>query len=436
MRYLLPAISFLCLLTVAEPVSADLIVHPVNPHYFQDTATGKPVIITAYGTVAPSSNTSDYRKETAALAREGMTYARVWHHLPWEDGSIWPWARDASSGKYDLDTWNPEYWSRLRGCLAAMEKAHVVAELIVFDRCGMSSGGDRWQRNPWASDNNVNGIELPPSTGSGVPGFYDYASKPNLRARQERYVKKLIDETIAYKNVIYEIENEHQSSRNPSWARHYRGFVRDYIAKQYPGRRRLIAYSSLMPDLEACYADPNIDIINKHYGGELDLMPSSANSYIESRWRLNKPINIDEFANGVKGHDLLREQCWTILASGGHFHIEDAAPSSKPYEVVRNIRSFISESKWDFIRSAPSKASVARGGGCCMSQPGVEYVCYFPKGGRKEISLAPGSYSARWWDPRAGGFTPADRFAHTEGAHRFDTPDRGDWVLQIRRLSS
>ena len=89
---------------------------------------------------------------------------------------------------------------------------------MLFDRCGMSPGTDsRWGSNPWAHNNNVNNLELPDAQppNDGTPDFYDYSGKPNLSNQQERYVRKMIDETIVYSKVIYEIENEHWQHSNP-----------------------------------------------------------------------------------------------------------------------------------------------------------------------------------------------------------------------------
>ena len=39
---------------------------------------------------------------------------------------------------------------------------------------------------------------------------------------------------------------------------------------------------------------------------------------------------VDELANGQASCDTLRRVCWTIVASGGHLHIEDTRPSARP----------------------------------------------------------------------------------------------------------
>jgi hypothetical protein len=432
-------ISIIC----AGPASAYLKVHPQNHHYFIETTTGKPVMIASCAGVVPTSHTIDNDKLIKEMIDNHITYGRVWHFLPWEGDKVdWPWARSSTPGavmggyggnKFDMNVWNPVYWNKMRDVMAKCAKAGIYSEIHLFDRCGMSPAmKTRWQNNPWASDNNINDLETPPASGDGTPEFYMYATKPNLRNQQERYVRKMIDETIAASTVIYEIENEHWSYDNPDFGSHYAKFVKDYIAEKYPKSPRLVSYSSLQDDLEAFYTIAYVDIVNRHYGNEAERNPDVLNQYIESRWSKNKAINIDEFANGVTDASLLRRMCWTIVASGGNFHIEDAQPSSKPMAACENIRLFRIKSGWDFIHSAPNKKMITSGGGYCMARPGKEYVLYFPKGGTKTFSLPPGkNYRAAWWNTTRGRFGKSVSFSHAGGRKTFTTPTSSDWLLYV-----
>ncbi|MBI4580128.1 MAG: hypothetical protein HY718_10530, partial [Planctomycetes bacterium] len=423
---------------------AYLRLHPGNPHYLQETATGEAVMITGYGSVVPTAASYDYitgfRVEQQAYR---VMYHRCWHILPWagQDG-IWPWAYSATGGGYwggaggnkvDFNVWNTTYWNRMKDALGQAQGAGHYVEIWLFDRVGMSPGtNERWGNNPWAANNNINNLEVPNAQppNDGTPDFYLYATKPNLRNQQERYVRKMIDETIAYTNVLYEIENEHWDYNDPVWGDHYAQFVKSYIAANYPNSPRLVTYNSLQGDLESFYTLPSVDIVNKHYGGEPET-PGIINTYIESRWHHNKAINIDEFANGVTDTNLLRRMCWETITSGGHFHIEDADLASNPYAVVENIRSFKTLANWDFISAAPNRGLIVSGGGYCLASPGQEYVCYFPSGGTKVVSLQAGTYRSEWWNPRTGGFSGVTGFTHGGGSRSFSTPDANDWVLHV-----
>lgn len=433
-------------LCMATPAGAYLRLHPDNPRYFLETRTGEAVVIASYGNLVPTRKGFDNEAELRAMRAHGARYARVWHFLPWEgDLAVWPWRRGDVPGAYmgghggnrfDMERWNPDYWARMRRTLAAADAAGIYAEILLFDRCGMSPGGDRrWAANPWASDNNANGLETPPSSADGVPEFYQFASRPRLRRQQERYVRKMIAETASLPNVIYEVENEHTGDASPEFGRHYARFVKAVLAERDPREPRLVSYSSIGPDLEAFYAVRAVDVVNRHFGGEAERDPDALNAYLEPRWRLGKAINVDEFANGVRSNDLLRAMCWTILTSGGNFHVEDAAPSARPLDVVRGIARFLRESRWRFVRSAPDRSLVASGGGYCMARPGEEYVAYFPRGGEVALRLRAGRrYRAAWWDPRAGRFAASSVVNAGDEPTPLRTPDARDWTLHVTAL--
>ncbi|MDO8585409.1 MAG: sugar-binding protein [Armatimonadota bacterium] len=440
----LPMYGYPAYSSTLDPTAGYFRLHPDNPHYFQEANTGKPVMLGGFQSIVPSDTSYDYVNDPDGinqLLSRRVEYSRVWHFLPWAlSNAVWPWARSGTPGapmggnKIDMNTWNSTYWTRMRDAMSRANTGGTYAEIHLFDRCGMSPAGpDRWQGNPWASDNNVNGLETPVASSDGTPEFYGYASRPNLRNQQERYVRKMIDETIGYPNVFYEIENEHWDAPSAGWADHYAQFVKDYITANYPASPRLVSYSSIESeaDLDTCYSMPALSIVNKHWGSEPETDPSIVNTYLEQRWSYNKAVNVDEFANGLTNPDALRQICWTAITSGGNFHIEDAQPAANPYDVCENIRAFKALSGWDFIHGHPDKSLITAGGGYCMAQNGVEYVCYFPTGGSMTVSLSAGNYRAEWWNPRTGGFYNVSNFAHTGGGRILDSPDASDWVLHL-----
>ncbi len=425
-------IGFAWAMALSDTASAYLRLHPDNPHYFQETTTGKAVMIASHSNCAPSSRGIDYQAEIDGNAREGMGYARIWHWLPWEgEKAIWPWGRSAATGpdqggaKYDFDIWNDIYWDRLKDCLARCNRAGIYAEVMLFEACGMKKADTRWRNNPWASNNNINALELPGRDSAGVPEFYEFDSKPNLRRQQERYLRKILDETAAFPNVMYELENEHYPGNDAAWAAHYARFVKDYLRARHPDSPRLLAHTS---DFDVCFETSEIDIVNFHSDSrDFD----KYNRFLEGNWKRNKAMNVDELANGETDYDALRKVCWTIVTSGGHFHIEDAKPASKPFEIARNILAFNKASGWDFVRAAPCKRTVISDQGYCMAQPGVEYVFFFPSGGGKTVELAKGNYRARWWNTRLQGFSGETGFSHEGGTQTFTPPDLNDWVLHV-----
>lgn len=407
-------------------------IHPKNSHYFE--AVGKPVLIASHGNLVPSSKIEDQNALIKFIVDSKQSHTRVWHLIPWDVSALWPWARSTTTGfqgisggnKYDFLQWNKEYFDRLHDNLQRTKGIH--SEIMLFDRVGMSPpSNDRWQSNPWASDNNINGLETKPANSEGTPEFYDMVARPKLFEAQKQYVQKLVDETIDY-TVFYEIENEHWARSTTDWANFWGKFVHDYASTKH-SLQVLVSYNSLESDLDALFTNPNIDIINKHYGGELEDNPDIVNSYIESHWNYNKPINIDEFGNGVKDYDLLRKEAWIIVMSGGHFHIEDADPASNPLKITESVRNFITISNWDFIGAHPQKNFSA--GGYCMVGTG-EYACYFPQKGPKTFNIPAGNYIIDTYDTVNAGVNKRITVNHP-GGNLVVTPAFDlDWVIHIK----
>ena len=418
----------------------------------------------------------------------------------------WPWrrdrgARDACYGaygdpkgtRYDVGgngscpaAWNDVYFERLSAAVSRASSSCITSEVKIFDKSRLQN---RWRNVPWAFDNSSNGIELPsceqPEAWSEI--FYLQQPAPALQLSQQCYLDKVVDSTKASTNVIYEIENENFVPGSEPWAHTWAQRIKERTS-------HLVAYSSLWDvNLAAAIADPSIDIVNLHYGAPLEADPSLPRDFVTANWKVGvssingavgsgKPVNVDEFGkchgkSPAPSYDKLRQMAWTIVASGGHFHIEDTcdplipdpgeAPvsvDSKPRQVVENVRRFVEESGlrdggWNFLMSEPFPAPPAPGapmptqvpGRFCMGPDEAtfqatrllaprDYLCYYD-GSDGEVVKAiegiagPAGYSARWWNPREGGFAgPAVELGCvTNHTVTLSAPDTSDWVLLLRR---
>lgn len=400
-----------------------------NPRYFD--LNGKPTLIASYGNFVPTSRNENQDELINTVLNGHQVHARVWHLLPWDASAVWPWGKStqccfqgaAGGNKYDLSQWNQDYFDRIKANLERVKA--LSSEIMVFDRCGMSPAAeDRWQGNPWAKNNNINNLETSFSNEDGVPTFYDIDARPNLFTLQKAYVTKLMDETQNY-NVFYEIENEHWERSDISWAAYWAGFIK---AKN---KEVLVSYSSLSSELDQAYTTSNIDVVNKHYGGELENNPDIANQYLESHWHYNKAMNVDEFANGVDDYNLLRKEAWIIIMSGGNFHIEDADPNSQPVKVTDSIHKFIDLTNWNFVNSHPQK-NWSQGGYCLISDN--EWACYYPNAGNKTLNLPAGKYTYEWFDTVNGGINKSVTIDHSGGTLTIEQPFPLDWALHVRKL--
>ena len=73
-------------------------------------------------------------------------------------------------------------------------------------------------------------------------------------------------------------------------------------------------------------------------------------------------------------------------------------------------------------------------GAFCLAEPGKVYVAYLPHGGSVTLTLEPGRYRARWFNPRSGQYAEASEAA----GPRWTSPeaaDTQDWALFLEHES-
>ncbi len=101
--------------------------------------------------------------------------------------------------RYDLSRWNPEYFDRLHRFLTLARGLGIMVEVTLFSN---TYAPQIWALNPLHARNNGNGteeIEWP-----------DYLSlrHPVLVRWQQTYLRKVVEETRQYDNILYEVCNE------------------------------------------------------------------------------------------------------------------------------------------------------------------------------------------------------------------------------------
>ncbi len=529
--------------------------NPVNRHYFRDAASGRPVLIVGYrnltpeyapfvptapsgqpqppgaGALTPDPRFTDYVLDdmTGQPGPFGFpSYAR--HYLTvvhlgagddptvdpmydngtgtndWPSFFAWPWQRNGGAGgacygafgdpkgtRYDVGgngtcpaAWNDAYLERLSAAVSRASSSCITSEVKLFDKSILQN---HWRDVPWASDNASGAIEFPSCTrpDSWPQSFYLLQSAPAVRLSEQCYLDKIVDTTKASANVVYEVENENVIAGTEPWAAAWAQRVKQRTPSH------LVSYSSASDEnLAAAVADPNIDVVNLHFGVQLEGDWSRPREFITRNWNLavsslggavgsDKPVNVDEFGKchdhgTAPTFDTLRKMAWAIVASGGHFHIEDtcdpliAAPGeapvsdARPREVIENIRRFVEDSGlpgggWNFLMSAPFPAPPPTGapppaqapGRFCMGpddgifqstqlQAPRDYLCYYDGSDGSAAKTIEGIaghavYSARWWDPRNGGFVgPSLELDCVTGQTvTLSAPDSADWVLLLRK---
>ncbi len=354
-------------------------IHPGNPKIFE--FRGAPlVLVTAsehYGSVI--NRPFRFEQYLADAADKKMTLTRLFVLFrelqsasnpystckPESPDYIAPYPR-VGPGKaldglpqYDLDRWNPEFFKRLQRFLSLASSCGINVEVVMLSN---TYGDSVWALNPLHPRNNLNQTE--------EIHWSEYMTRrpPRLLSYQVALVRKIVQETNPYDNLIYEICNEPGGSLDRvgsptvdevnDWQKALAQVVRETEAA-LPNRHLIAgqeAFAYSLPD-ESQRSGPDVhqfadgtfertaffDVANmhplsnmvyrgRHYdlgqfmSGQLRL--ANFRQYCLDTYPEAKPLNLDEdnAASQYKnpaGWTLHRKRAWTALFCGSHYDVID-----------------------------------------------------------------------------------------------------------------
>ncbi len=422
-----------------------LALHPQNPHYF--LFRGKPTILITsaehYGCVLNLD--FDYGTYLQTLRAEGMNHTRIWAGTyreipgsfnitdntlaPLPNRYVCPWARSGTPGysqggnKFDLKTWDEEYFKRLKDFMNQASEAGVVVEMNLWCPNYEES---LWKASPLNAANNINNVG---NCGKDEAYTLKHA---DLLEIQEATTRKIVHELRDYDNLFYEICNEpYFAGVTLEWQHKIADIIVD-AEKDYPAKH-LISQNVANGRARVNQPHPAISIFNFHYCVPPDV--------VGMNYRLDKVIGENETGFRGKEDVLYRTEGWDfILAGGGLYNNLDYSFTSKVADgtftsykspgggspalrrQLRILRSFMNT--LEFVKMVPSDAvvrSVSLEGlvSRALVEPGRQYAVYFhvPPGG--------GSYSARWTGMIEPQFSEMTTFTVTsDGGARLWIDDR------------
>lgn len=452
----------LTLLTATAPAQP-IALHPANPHYF--LFRGKPTVLVTsgehYGAVL--NGEFDYKKYLEALAADGLNLTRTFTGVyvepqgafkierntlaPAAGRLLCPWARSAEPGfvnggnKFDLTTWDPEYFRRLKDFVAAVDKHGVVVELNLFTPMYEQA---QWDYSPMKASNNVNGI------GSvGKHEVYTTEKEPALLAAQEAVTRKLVTELNGFDNLYFEVMNEpYFGGVTQAW--HDRITDAIVAAEKDLPKKHLISWNVANGSKKVEKPHPAISIFNFHYAHPPDA--------VAANYGLGKVVGLNETGFKGTGDDHYRMEAWEfVLAGGGLYnnldysfcvgHEDGTFPVRPPTpggggpglrKQLRLLKDFIH--RFEFVRMRPAREVVRGGvpmGGQfqALAEPGRQYaICV--RGDRKplelELQLPRGRYEGEWLDAVSGKSAAVPGFDHVGGSATIRAPAFGrDMALRL-----
>lgn len=454
-------------------------IHPANNRIFE--FRGKPLVLVCatehYGAVM--NRPFDFAKYIADAAEKKQTLTRLFVLFrelqgptnpystckPESPDYISPFMRtgpgNALDGqpKYDLDRWNPEFFDRLHRFLSLASEYGIVVEVTLLSN---TYNAQMWSLNPLHADNNVNGLESLHWT------EYNTMRHPRLFARQVAHVRKIVEETKRYDNIIYEICNEPGGNapggeRHPSpaeideWQMAIAAVIRE--AEAGAAHPHLIAgqeaftYEPWEQSSDKSFRELAIDIVNMHplpnttYGGRgyhmgefmaKQLKLRELRDYCLATRNERKPLNFDEDNAATQykdpeGWTIHRKRAWTTLLCGCHYdmidfsiinYLEAGTPASQRH--IRFWMKILSEfiHTVDLVRAKPAVGLLtelpAHLVESVLAVEAEDYCIYLadereredagcgsPIGGSIKLDLPAKSYLVSFFSPATGLYSPS-----------------------------
>ncbi len=219
-----------------KPNGGGISVYEQNARFWQ--YKGKPVMLLGANQTDSPYLLPDQQAYFDSLTKLGGNYTRWVVKQRLDDGLVqrFPYER-LSDGRYDLDQWDKEYWSRFEQGLELTRDRDIVVQLELWDRFDFGSGRS-YAVSPWRPANNINYTQQQ----SGLPDewqggdsvinthpFFRAAAEPLSNAlllqRQKRHVDKVLSITFRFDHVLYVVTNESTLSRE--WSDFWAGYVRE-----------------------------------------------------------------------------------------------------------------------------------------------------------------------------------------------------------------
>src|SRR5262249_35250425 len=328
-----------------------------------------------------------------------------------------PGAGDGEN-KFDLEKWNPDYFSRLKDFLTQAGKRGIVVELVLF--CTIYND-QLWNVNAMNAANNVQGV-------GKVPRERVYTlNNEGLLAVQDALVRKLLTELKDFDNVYYEVCNEpYFAGVSGEWSDHIVATIVD-AEKDFPARH-LIAQNIANGAQKIDKPNKAASIFNFHYATPPDT--------VGQNYGLGRVIADEETGFRGKEDQPYRTEGWDFILAGGaiYSNLDYSFTVSKPNgtsvvttspggggpelrQQLQVLKDFIGG--FDFVKMSPNNA-VIKGGRVtapltgnppgahvtarALVESGKAYAIYLRGGNQAELTveLPAGSYRAEWVNTRTG----------------------------------
>ncbi len=427
-----------------------------NPYYWE--YKGEPVLLLGGSDEDNLFNKPDLMmRNLETLQKLGGNYIRCTLSCR-DEGNVWPYQKVGEL--YDLNRFNPEFWERLENCLRESQKRDIIVQIEFWATFDFYR--DYWLENPFNPALNSN--YTTDSTTLETEWDHHPARKPQpffhsppklsddevVRAFQEAFIRKVLDISLGYPNVLYCLDNE--TSAPPEWAWYWA----EFILKEVEKRGSKIQLTEMWDDHDlrgqqhrATYEHPElfsfVDISQNNW-------QSKQTHYDRILWIREtlarnggiRPMNnVKVYARTGDPEDdleITKDRWWQNIFAGcasTRFHRPPGGIGlSEDAQIrIRAARQFTSQ--FHIFRCEPRNDLLSQrdeNEAYCLAAPGEVYAVYFPGGGDVLLSIQnpDGRLKMSWFDPLTSSFNPPVDVTG-ERSVRLKSPDtQHEWLVLLK----
>lgn len=374
-----------------------------------------------------------------------------------DPGNLWPFAR--VNGRYDLDRFDSGFWGRLRRCLKEAWKRGVIVQVELWDPHDFWDRGDMdvWSRNPWNPAMNINytaedtGLrerwDVHPSTEPNPFFLSPILRNHTLLGYQERFVARVLEETLDFPNVLYCIDNEVRAP--PGWTLHWAMFVRR-LAREHGAEVQLTEMWDpwdLRHELHSVtYRHPELFTFTE----------VSQNNWNSGRTHYERLIwfrrTLTEYGgprpmNNVKIYGAPRprepaiprlnvDRFWKCIFAGcasARFHRPPTGIglTEVSRRMIKAARAFTSS--FDLFNCEPRPDLVEDAGdeAYCLAGSDGTYALYLPRGSKAMLKTRVSKVKANWFNVEKCRFTETETLKAEDGVFHVKPPSHGLWLALL-----
>jgi hypothetical protein len=447
------------------PAKGPLKVHTANPRYFTDGG-GQPVFLTGSHTWAglqdmglPPLRPFAWREFLDMLLEHNHNCTKLWIWVqaeggPWTDDKVQfdplPYVRTgpgtAMDGKpkFNLTKFNELFFERLRArTIEAGERGIYVCIQLFLPGASEKRGGpcDPWPGHPYNLRNNINGFDGEKQGTSTVD-----LDRPEVRAMQAAYLRKVIDTVNDLDNVLFEAVGE-GGRRDWDW------WVVDFVhvyekskGKQHPVGLTGGGAESLSEMLASPADWVGAGWNDGHFKTDPPAWDGKKVSILDTDhlWGHGGTASW-AWKSFLRGHNTWLMDAWSPLpgrpCGGANWLARPGVPDRDvnlrkhwTWEPVRmamgNTRAYAL--RVNLMSMTPRNELSSTG--YCLANPPWEYLTYLPEGDEVtlDLSAASGTLTAEWMHPVQGTIIHG---GPVSGGARLDfaAPFSGAAVLYVKK---